>query len=147
MTGALGAARALAAAACSVDAPVLLSGAVYALFALQTGLWLRRLGSFRWATALAYPVPAVFLFSSFSVRSSPSRWDGPWSGKGEPTNEGFLFPVPVTVAVDIAVWLAVQFAAAKFVTGLPAERLGADGWLYRARPLGTRGALATNFWA
>ncbi|MBK6880422.1 MAG: glycosyltransferase [Elusimicrobia bacterium] len=65
LTGALGAARALAAAACSVDAPVLLSGAVYALFALQTGLWLRRLGSFRWATALAYPVPAVFFVFVF----------------------------------------------------------------------------------
>ena len=53
----------------------------------------------------------------------------------------FNFPVPVTVAVDIAVWLAVQFAAAKFVTGLPAERLGADGWLYRARPWERGGAL------
>jgi glycosyl-4,4'-diaponeurosporenoate acyltransferase len=52
----------------------------------------------------------------------------------------FYFPVPVTVAVDIAVWLAVQFAAAKFVTGLPAERLGADGWLYRARPWERGGA-------
>jgi glycosyl-4,4'-diaponeurosporenoate acyltransferase len=45
----------------------------------------------------------------------------------------FYFPVPVTVAVDIAVWLVVQFAAAKFVTGLPAARINPASWLFKPR--------------
>jgi 4,4'-diaponeurosporenoate glycosyltransferase len=66
LTGALGAARALVAAFFPFDGTAFLfAGLIYALFAVQTGLWLRRLGSFRWATVLAYPVPAVFFVFVF----------------------------------------------------------------------------------
>lgn len=50
----------------------------YLLFALQTGLQLRRIGSFSPWTALCYPVPLFFFFAVFfqSQRGRNARWKG-----------------------------------------------------------------------
>ena len=62
------------------EAPV--HGLVYALYAVQVGWLMRRVGAFHWATALLYPAPLGFYFFVFSrslwraVRKKPVAWKG-----------------------------------------------------------------------
>jgi 4,4'-diaponeurosporenoate glycosyltransferase len=55
----------------------------YALCATQVGWLLRKAGSFRWVTALLYPVPLVFFFAVFgrSVSRAARKQTVEWKGR------------------------------------------------------------------
>jgi len=54
---------------------------LYLLFALQLYVMLRRIGAFRWYTALFYPVPLVFFFFVFAQSAVRSRGKVTWKGR------------------------------------------------------------------
>jgi 4,4'-diaponeurosporenoate glycosyltransferase len=55
--------------------------AAYFLYAAQLHLLLRRIGAFRWYTALCYPVPLVFYFIVFTRSVLRSRTHVTWKGR------------------------------------------------------------------
>jgi 4,4'-diaponeurosporenoate glycosyltransferase len=61
-------------------------GATYLLSALQVGWLARRIGAFRWWTALFYPVPLVFFFVAFA--RSAMRGGKPVTWKGRTIHAG-----------------------------------------------------------
>jgi 4,4'-diaponeurosporenoate glycosyltransferase len=82
--GALGTTRALLAASFPLDpAACLWSALVYALYAIQIHRWLRRIGSFRWATAVLYPIAALFFIIVFlrSLTALVFRQPLVWKGR------------------------------------------------------------------
>jgi len=54
---------------------------VYLLFALQLGVMFRRVGAFRWHTALFYPVPLIFYFAVFAWSMLRSGRQVTWKGR------------------------------------------------------------------
>ena len=54
---------------------------IYLLFALQLYGMLRRIGAFRWVTALFYPVPLIFFFAVFAWSATRSRGQVQWKGR------------------------------------------------------------------
>jgi 4,4'-diaponeurosporenoate glycosyltransferase len=54
---------------------------VYLLFALQLGVMFRRVGAFRWYTALLYPVPLIFHFAVFTWSMLRSGRQVTWKGR------------------------------------------------------------------
>ncbi len=71
-------------------APLLAALAVYGLFAGRVGWGLRQIGSFRWWTALAYPVPLAFYLAVFarSAILAVRRSTVVWKGRGVPAGGG-----------------------------------------------------------
>jgi hypothetical protein len=65
-----------------VIVPGSLSGALYLLVALQLGIFLKRVGTYSWLTALLFPLPLCFyqfLFFSSLLRAKQGRgvtWRG-----------------------------------------------------------------------
>lgn len=55
--------------------------AMYLLYAAQLYLLLRRIGAFRWYTALFYPLPLVFYFVVFTLSILRSRTQVTWKGR------------------------------------------------------------------
>ena len=45
----------------------------------------------------------------------------------------FFFPLPVTVAVDVAAWLLIQLGISKIMISIPKERFNPSAWLFRER--------------
>ena len=45
----------------------------------------------------------------------------------------FFFPLPVTVAVDVAAWLLIQLGVSKIMISIPKERFNPSTWLFRER--------------
>jgi glycosyl-4,4'-diaponeurosporenoate acyltransferase len=45
----------------------------------------------------------------------------------------FFFPLPVTLLLDVAVWLVIQFGVSKVVTGMGLHWFNPNGWIYRPR--------------
>lgn len=56
-------------------------GAAYLLCAAQVGWFSRRIGAFRWYTALLYPVPLVFFFTVFARSALRSGKPVSWKGR------------------------------------------------------------------
>jgi 4,4'-diaponeurosporenoate glycosyltransferase len=56
-------------------------GAVYLLCAAQVGWFARQIGSFRWFTALLYPVPLIFFFAVFARSAMRSGRQVTWKGR------------------------------------------------------------------
>ncbi|MFM2082027.1 MAG: hypothetical protein RL380_718 [Verrucomicrobiota bacterium] len=56
-------------------------GVAYLLCALQVGWFARRLGAFRWWTALLYPVPLVFFFVVFARSARLAGNQVSWKGR------------------------------------------------------------------
>lgn len=56
-------------------------GAAYLLCALQVGWLARRIGAFRWWTALVYPVPLVFFFAVFARSAMRGGKQVTWKGR------------------------------------------------------------------
>jgi 4,4'-diaponeurosporenoate glycosyltransferase len=56
-------------------------GATYLLCALQVGWLARRIGAFRWWTALLYPVPLVFFFVVFARSATRGGKQVTWKGR------------------------------------------------------------------
>lgn len=56
-------------------------GVAYLLAAAQVGWFARQLGSFRWVTALLYPVPLVFFFVVFARSAARSGKSVRWKGR------------------------------------------------------------------
>jgi len=56
-------------------------GVVYMLFAAQVSWFSRQIGSFRWFTALLYPVPLVFFFAIFAYSAMRSGRKVNWKGR------------------------------------------------------------------
>ncbi len=56
-------------------------GLVYLLCAVQVVVFARLLGSFRWFTALLYPVPLVFFFAVFAYAAMRSGKTVSWKGR------------------------------------------------------------------
>ena len=54
---------------------------IYLLFALQLYAMLRRIGAFRWYTALFYPVPLIFFFAVFAWSAIRRRGQVQWKGR------------------------------------------------------------------
>ena len=54
---------------------------LYLLFALQLYAMLRRIGAFRWYTALFYPVPLIFFFAVFAGSTIRRRGQVQWKGR------------------------------------------------------------------
>lgn len=54
---------------------------MYIMYAAQLHLMLRRVGTFRWYTALFYPVPLVFYFVVFTLSMLRSRTQVTWKGR------------------------------------------------------------------
>ncbi|XHR29631.1 MAG: glycosyltransferase [Chthoniobacteraceae bacterium] len=57
------------------------STGLYLLFALQLYAMLRRIGSFRWVTALFYPVALIFFCAVFAWSAIRSRGQVQWKGR------------------------------------------------------------------
>ncbi len=53
----------------------------YGLFAIQAGVLLRQVGSFRWYAALLYPIPLLFFFVIFAVSAMRSGRPVTWKGR------------------------------------------------------------------
>ena len=58
-----------------------LSACVYLLFAFQLYTMFRRVGAFRWYTALFYPVPLVFYFAVFALSAARRGKRVQWKGR------------------------------------------------------------------
>ena len=56
-------------------------GAAHLLCAAQVAWLARRIGSFRWFTALLYPVPLVFFFAVFTLSAMRSGKQVTWKGR------------------------------------------------------------------
>jgi 4,4'-diaponeurosporenoate glycosyltransferase len=56
-------------------------GAIYLLLAAQVFWFGRQIGSFRWMTALLYPVPLVFFFAVFARAAMRSGKQVTWKGR------------------------------------------------------------------
>lgn len=56
-------------------------GAVYALCVAQVCWFSRQIGSFRWFTALLYPVPLIFFFAVFARSAMRSGKQVTWKGR------------------------------------------------------------------
>jgi hypothetical protein len=54
---------------------------VYVLFAGQVAMLLRRVGAFRWYTAVLYPVPLIFFFAVFTRSALRSGKQVMWKGR------------------------------------------------------------------
>ena len=54
---------------------------LYLLYAAQLGVMFRRIGSFRWYTALLYPLPLLFFFAIFSWSALRSGRKVVWKGR------------------------------------------------------------------
>jgi len=54
---------------------------LYALFAGQVAVLLRRVGTFRWYTAVLYPVPLIFFFAVFTRSALRSGKQVTWKGR------------------------------------------------------------------
>ncbi len=54
---------------------------LYLLFALQLYAMLRRIGAFRWVTALLYPVPLIFFCAVFAWSATRSQGPVKWKGR------------------------------------------------------------------
>lgn len=59
----------------------ILWSAMYLLCAAQVGWFSRRIGSFRWLTALLYPVPLIFFFGLFARSAVRSGKRVTWKGR------------------------------------------------------------------
>ena len=57
------------------------AGPVYLIYVLQLAFALRRVGSFRWYTALLYPIPLIFFFVVFAVSALRSGRQVQWKGR------------------------------------------------------------------
>ena len=58
-----------------------LSACVYLLFAIQLYVMFRRVGAFRWYTALFYPVPLAFYFAVFACSAASRGKRVQWKGR------------------------------------------------------------------
>lgn len=56
-------------------------GAVYLLCAAQVGWFSRRVGAFRWFSALLYPLPLIFFFVIFAWSAARSGKQVTWKGR------------------------------------------------------------------
>ena len=56
-------------------------GGAYLLCAAQVGWFSRKVGSFRWATALLFPLPLIFFFGVFAWSSARSGRRVKWKGR------------------------------------------------------------------
>ena len=71
----------LAPIGCCVASDSIPWGAAYLLCAAQVAWFSRRIGSFRWFTALLYPVPLIFFFCVFTLSVWRSGRQVTWKGR------------------------------------------------------------------
>jgi 4,4'-diaponeurosporenoate glycosyltransferase len=58
-----------------------ITASLYGLYALQCFILLRRIGSFRWYTAVFFPIPLLFFFSIFARSMAGARQPVMWKGR------------------------------------------------------------------